>query len=115
MQVQGVDPLILGQVQERDRKLAVKEAERFPIIDGQPERDHQPSPDLERVANKLNKTSEAFDIGIRFQIDRESGEVFVLVIDKNEGKIIRRIPPENMVRMATQLQYAIGLLVNELV
>jgi len=115
MQVQGVDPLILGQVQERDRKLAVKEAERFPIIGGQPEKSPGQSLDLEKVANKLNKATEAFDISIRFQIDRESGEVYVLVIDKNEGKIIRRIPPEDMVRMATQLQYAIGLLVNELV
>lgn len=118
MKIQGVDQLVLEQVQEKTQRKSVENAERARIATRQ-QGQQQDNPagryDLGEAVEQVNKAMDAFNVRLHFQIDQESGDPYVLVIDKAEGKIIRRIPPDNLIKMAAEMQQVVGLLVNELV
>lgn len=119
MRVEGVDPLILNQVQSQTQKPVVQDAKRINITaeeDRQEQGQSGYSPEnLERSVEKLNAATELFNIKLRFKLDHEKGEIYVLVIDAAEGKVIRRVPPESVLKIANQIQYLVGLLLDELI
>ncbi|MGI9862414.1 flagellar protein FlaG [Moorella naiadis] len=118
MRVEGVDPLVLGQVQSQTQKPAVQDAKKISIsAEGEQQQGQQgyTREDYEKAIKKLNSTTSLFDIKLKFKLDEESGQYYVLVIDAKEGKVIRRIPPENVLKIADQMQYMVGLLLDELI
>lgn len=64
--------------------------------------------DLQRIGNAFNKE-------LRFEVDHNSMEVIVKVIDKETDKVIRELPPEELQRLHRNLKEAIGLLFDEMV
>jgi flagellar protein FlaG len=66
--------------------------------------------DLERVSLALNRR-------LKFEVDHESHEVTVKVIDGETDKVIRELPPEELRRMHTNikktLEETIGFLFDE--
>ncbi|AOQ23420.1 hypothetical protein MTAT_10010 [Moorella thermoacetica] len=120
MRVEGVDPLILNQVQSQTQKPAVQDTKKINVDSDQEKRRQDGQAgysrgDLEQAVAKLNTATDLFNIKLRFKLDHEKGEIYVLVIDANEGKIIRRIPPEKVLNVASQMQYMVGLLLDELI
>ncbi|WP_025774193.1 flagellar protein FlaG [Neomoorella thermoacetica] len=120
MRVEGVDPLVLNQVQSQTQKPAVQNTKKIDVNTEQEKRRQEGQAgysqgDLKQSVEKLNATTELFNIKLRFKVDREKGEVYVLVIDASKGKIIRRIPPEKVLKVASQMQYMVGLLLDELI
>ncbi|TDA69428.1 MAG: flagellar protein FlaG [Clostridia bacterium] len=121
MKVEGVDRVVLDRIEEKTTKPVVQETERVRIeAEEQRERQRQrPAGDfrqeLERSVRQLNQTSDIFNIRLRFKLDEDTGEIYVLVIDREEGRIIRRIPPDNILKTASQMQEMVGLLLDELV
>jgi len=118
VRIEGVDPLVLNQVQSQTQKPAVQDIKRMAVT-AEEEREHGQAgfswQELEQSVQKLNGATELFNIKLRFKLDHEKGEIYVLVIDVAEGKIIRRIPPENVLKIATEMQYLVGLLLDELI
>ncbi|GEA16637.1 MAG: flagellar protein FlaG [Moorella sp. (in: firmicutes)] len=120
MRIEGVDPLILNQVQSQTQKPAVQDAKKINVDSEQEKRRQEGQAgysqgNLEQAVEKLNAATELFNIKLRFKLDHEKGEIYVLVIDAKEGKIIRRIPPENVLKVASQMQQLVGLLLDELI
>lgn len=120
VRVEGVDPLVLNQVQSQTQKPAVQDAKKINVNNEQDKR-HQESEagysrdELQQAVEKLNAATDLFNIKLRFKLDHEKGELYVLVIDAREGKIIRRIPPENVLKVTSEMQYMVGLLLDELI
>lgn len=84
------------------------------------EEQHTPAPtadiDPERVAEAARKVEELFQSvrrNLQFRDDPTSGRMIVSVIDADSGEIIRQIPPEQMLRMAANLERLNGLLLGE--
>lgn len=50
------------------------------------------------------------DVGIAYEINRETKQVIVKVIDKDTKEVLRQIPPEEMVKLSSALRHAFGLL-----
>lgn len=119
MKVEGVDRVVLDRIEEKTTKPVVQETERARVHTEEQGERQRPAGDfrqeLERSVRQLNQASDIFNIRLRFKLDEETGEIYVLVIDREEGKIIRRIPPENILKTAMQLQEMVGLLLDELV
>ncbi|MFW6093475.1 MAG: flagellar protein FlaG [Pseudomonadota bacterium] len=70
----------------------------------------------DRVMESLPRLEEHFQMArrnLRFHEDEASGRVVIAVVDADTGEIIRRIPPEQAVRMAENLQRLDGLLADE--
>lgn len=52
-------------------------------------------PDLEELAQELNRASQSVGRDLRFQVDLDRGNAVLQVIDRETGEIIRQIPHEN--------------------
>ncbi|MEW8959870.1 MAG: flagellar protein FlaG [Moorella sp. (in: firmicutes)] len=120
MRVEGVDTVVLNQVQNQTQKPAVQDAKKI-NVDSEQEKRRQEGEggysrgELQQAVEKLNAATDLFNIKLRFKLDHEKGELYVLVIDAREGKIIRRIPPENVLKVTSEMQYMVGLLLDELI
>ncbi|MCG0278385.1 MAG: flagellar protein FlaG [Thermanaeromonas sp.] len=120
MRIEGVDPLVLNQVQSQTSNRQVQTAKGIRINTeprDQQEREEVEKYPYERVARaveQVNKTVEAFNIKLRFELNEEDGELYVYVIDE-EGKVIRRIPPENILEVASRMQEMVGLIIDALI
>ncbi|OIQ60538.1 flagellar protein FlaG [Neomoorella thermoacetica] len=119
MRVEGVDPLVLNQVQNQTAGFQVQESKGIKINterkQQQEERQQPGEKQLEKSVEQLNKAADAFNIELRFKVDRENNELYVYVVDVNEGKIIRRIPPENVMEVASRMQQMVGLILDTLI
>lgn len=75
-----------------------------------------PPVDPQRVAEATRKVEELFQTvrrNLQFKDDPTSGRMVVSVIDAESGEVIRQIPPEQMLRMAANLEQLNGLLLGE--
>ncbi|MBT8098093.1 MAG: flagellar protein FlaG [Gammaproteobacteria bacterium] len=53
-------------------------------------------PDLKKVAEQLNISSQSIGRDLRFEVNLESGRSVIQVLDRQTGEIIRQIPPEKV-------------------
>lgn len=50
------------------------------------------------------------NVALEFSIHKKTGETVVKVIDKDTGKLIRQIPPQEMLDLADKLEDMMGIL-----
>ena len=68
---------------------------------------------LNEALEKLRTISDIFNRRLDFEVDEETKRVIVKVIDTKTDKVIKEIPPEQLVQLAAKIQEMIGLLVDE--
>ena len=68
---------------------------------------------LEGELDRLNDFVRAFDKRFDFQVHEQADEYFVQVWDIVEAELIREIPPEDMLDLATRLDEMIGIIFDE--
>jgi flagellar protein FlaG len=49
-------------------------------------------------------------VGLEFSVHKKTGETVVKVVDTNTGKLIRQIPPQEMLDLADKLEDMMGIL-----
>ncbi len=74
--------------------------------------DEQKKKLMEKIKEKINKLLSQWNIQLDFIIDNDLDRVVVKVKNKETGKIIRQIPPEEMLRIAKSLEEVSGLLLD---
>ena len=62
---------------------------------------------------EINKTLHTLSISVQFQIDPDYKEVIIKVVDQENGKVIRQIPSEDVVRIAKAMDNLKGLLFSQ--
>ena len=62
---------------------------------------------------RLQKISLAFNKKLQFVINHESNEITVNVIDPDTDKVIKVLPPEELQRLHSKIEEAIGFLFDE--
>jgi len=65
---------------------------------------------LQQSLEDINKVLAGFSISVQFEIDPDYSELIVKVVDQDTGKLIRRIPTEEVVRMSKAMDNLKGLL-----
>jgi flagellar protein FlaG len=68
---------------------------------------------LQQVMENINSTFDLLAVGVQFEIDPDSKDVVVKVIDRETGEVIRQIPSAAMVRIAKEFNKLKGLLVEQ--
>lgn len=63
--------------------------------------------------DKINKTVRIFNRSIQFTKHEESGRLWVKVVDTETKKIVREIPPEEILEIMARIEEMVGLLVDE--
>lgn len=66
-----------------------------------------------QIADGLDSIANAFNKGIRFQVHKESERMYVEIVDRATGEVIKQIPPEEMLRIAAKFQEFLGLIIDE--
>jgi flagellar protein FlaG len=68
---------------------------------------------LDRAAAKVSKVLESTDPRLKIEVDDETERVVIKVVQQDSGKIIRQIPPEELLQLEQYLSSAKGLLLHE--
>ena len=64
-------------------------------------------------AERLQKISLAFNKKLQFVINHETNEISINVIDPDTDKVIKVLPPEELQRLHSKIEEAIGFLFDE--
>ncbi len=62
---------------------------------------------------QLREAGDYFNKRLDFQVDEKTHRIVVKVIDTKTDKVIKEIPPEQLVELAAKIQEMVGLLVDE--
>jgi len=68
---------------------------------------------IDEAIEKLRKAGGIFKSRVDFSVDEETDRIVVKVIDTETDKVIKEIPPEQLIKLAAKIQKIIGLLVDE--
>ena len=74
-----------------------------------------PAPDLKQTTSDLEQIGLAFNRRLKFEIDTESREIIVKVIDNETDKVIKVLPPEELQRLHSRIRETIGFLFDRMV
>ena len=109
MEVQNIEKVINYMIDEKTQKYFESnnthknEENEKKIIDEN---------ELKKLENKINNVTASLNFEIEFQIHKESKRFFVKIVDKNTKKVIREIPPEQLLQFYANFEKMLGLLFN---
>lgn len=70
--------------------------------------------EMETIAADMQKALELnYNVNLHFSVHKASGQVMVVVSDKESGKIIREIPSSEILNIASKLKEMMGLLFDQ--
>ncbi len=69
--------------------------------------------ELEHVAKAIEGLAMARDWSIKIKVDNQSDQTVVQVISKDDGKVIRQFPPDELLNLADKMEEMVGVLINE--
>jgi len=73
------------------------------------------APDLQQTTSELERISMAFDRRLKFEIDQQSKEILIKVIDNETDKVIKVLPPEELQRLHSRIRETFGFLFDKMV
>ncbi len=68
--------------------------------------------ELKKLEEKINNVTASLNFQIEFQLHKDSKKFFVKIIDKKTKKVIREIPPEQLLEFYANFEKMLGLLFN---
>ncbi len=68
--------------------------------------------DISEVVKKMNEFVDAVGTKISFTFDEKTKRPIIIVAEKDSGKIIRQIPPEEMLVLIQKMEEIAGILFN---
>jgi flagellar protein FlaG len=68
---------------------------------------------LEEISRAIQKDVGMGDIRLNYSVNQPTGEIVVTVIDGQSGKVIREIPPQELLALAESMKEFEGLLFNK--
>lgn len=85
-------------------KLAGSEGEKLPVQGiSQPQESKGPT-DIREAINEINSFVQNVQRDLSFNLDETSGRAIIRVVDRDSGDLIRQIPTEEVLAMATRLR-----------
>ena len=64
--------------------------------------------DVKSLVEDLNKTSDSLEVAVKFAFNDKLGEVYVNVVDKNSGEVIRQLPSKEALKLKEAMKEFIG-------
>jgi flagellar protein FlaG len=66
----------------------------------------QPAIDRSELENKVENLNHMVDRNLEFSVDEETGQQVIRVVDSDTGKVLRQIPPDQILHIISQVQKA---------
>jgi flagellar protein FlaG len=67
---------------------------------------------VEQAVHQVNESLALREVGLQFEVDKDTDKLIVKVVDRASGEVIRQIPNEEVVRIAKLMSDGKGLLVD---
>jgi flagellar protein FlaG len=67
---------------------------------------------IEKTAASLQKYANSLDVKLEFRVDRDSEQIQVKVIDPEKDEVIRKIPPDEILKLAESIESMLGTIMN---
>jgi flagellar protein FlaG len=67
---------------------------------------------VEQAVHQVNESLALREVGLHFEVDKDTDKLIVKVVDRASGEVIRQIPNEEVVRIAKLMSDGKGLLVD---
>lgn len=68
---------------------------------------------LENIAQAMDNYVQSIQRDLKIQVHQNTGKLIVKVISEKDGKVIREIPPEELLDLAAKVEEMMGVLFNE--
>ena len=62
------------------------------------------------VADVQNNLNIMHNVDLRFSVHKASGQMMITVIDESDGKIVREIPPSEILELAAKMDEMVGMI-----
>ena len=62
---------------------------------------------------KFKHAGDVFNRRLDFKVDKDTNRIIIKVIDTKTDKVIKEIPPEQLIELAAKIQEMVGLLFDE--
>ncbi len=69
--------------------------------------------EIECVAQAMEKYVNSMQRDLQIQVHQGTGSIMVKVISKENGKVIREVPPEELLNLAAKMEQMMGVLFNK--
>ena len=111
--------MIVGSVTESGKSMPSADQAKLPVSQDTAHRNDDakkavqaPSlTELSELASDAQKNMNIIhNVNLQFTVNRESGRIMVTVTDEATGKVIREIPPEEIVRFAEKFDEMVGMI-----
>ena len=96
----------------KSRQHAVVDAAPLPGS-GATATDVQHKTKIDEAVENLRSAGDLFNKRLDFRVDEKTNRIVVKVIDTRTDKVIKEIPPEQLLHLAAKIQEMVGLLVDE--
>ncbi|RLB44256.1 MAG: hypothetical protein DRH12_00385 [Deltaproteobacteria bacterium] len=64
---------------------------------------------LQRIASAMSDYIESIQRDLRIRVDDQTENIVIEVISKSSGKVIRQIPPEELLKLAARMEEMVGV------
>ncbi|MCD6569365.1 MAG: flagellar protein FlaG [Deltaproteobacteria bacterium] len=68
---------------------------------------------VKKELDGINKQLDSMNYSIRFAIDDKLKDLVVKIVDKDTDKVIRQIPPEDVLKLRARMQDMLGLILED--
>ncbi|KUO52786.1 MAG: hypothetical protein APF76_02300 [Desulfitibacter sp. BRH_c19] len=119
VKIQGVDPVIVERIRDKNRKKLIYESEQTKVVSNS-EKDHkkdqkgqQHKRTLKHSIERLNELLQEIDAPIRFEKINVKEELYVLVIDIHTQKVLTKIFPERVFQLMKNIDDPKGFIIDD--
>lgn len=105
--IQPIQPVVASQLKTNDDENYSKKTANSG------DRDRvQPVEETSEIVDKMNDFLQSFSTKLQFKFDPESSATKILVMENGTDRVIRQIPPEEMVQLSEKMDEISGIIFN---
>jgi len=109
----GLEIMPAAQTKERSNITSEKVAKEEEKVVNNDDLKKQENIDVSKAMERVAGTAKLFNRKIRLEVDEESNMVIVKIIDSETDKVIRQVPPEELVKLSRNATDLKGFLINK--
>ena len=112
---QGSPPIPQQRVPDHSQATSVPPQVKQAVSEktkAEPEKQAVNEQDSLTAIEQANKLMELFNRDLRFEMHRESGVVKISIVSRNDGKVIKQIPPDSVLDMISKVKDMLGSLMD---
>lgn len=74
------------------------------------EQNNEQTPSLSELTKELNQQIDTLNTNVKFEFNEQIGELYISVVEKDTGNVIRQIPSEEAMKLREHLKNLVGMI-----